>query len=179
VPRTTWIVALLAASCAALLASGCGSSSDTSSAEEWANDLCGAFTTWEGAIRTSASDLQSNPSKDGLQTFADDADQATGDFVDELKGLGKPDTQGGEQAEQELDRLSSELDGELERIKESVEGVSDASEAVSAVSVVSGSLVTMANQVSSTIKQLQQADVDDELKQAFSSAESCQALQSS
>jgi hypothetical protein len=179
VPRTTWIGALLAASCAALLASGCGSSSDTSSAEEWANKLCGAFTTWEGAIRTSASDLQSNPSKDGLQTFADEADQATGDFVDELKGLGKPDTQGGEQAEQELDQLSSELDGELEKIKQSVEGVTDASGAASAVSVVSGSLVTMANQVSSTVKQLQQADVADELKQAFSSAESCQSLQSS
>ena len=174
-PRTTWIGALLAASCAALLASGCGSSSDTSSAEEWANKLCGAFTTWEGAIRSSASDLQSNPSKDGLQTFADDADQATSSFLDELKGLGKPDTQGGEQAKQELDQLSSELNSEVEKIKQSAEGVSDLSGAASAVSVVSGSLVTMGNQVSSTVKQLQQADVDDELKQAFSSAESCQS----
>jgi hypothetical protein len=178
VPRITWIGALFAA-CVALLASGCGSSSDTSSAEEWANKLCGAFTTWEGAIRTSASDLQGNASKDGLETFVDDVDQATSDFVDDLKGLGKPDTRGGDQAEQELDQLSSVLDGELDKIKESVEGVSDANGVLSAVPVVSGSLVTMANQVSSTITQLRQADVADEFKQAFSSAESCQALQSS
>src|SRR6266511_2623682 len=64
---------------AALLA-GCGSSSSTTSTEDWANSLCSAITTFTSSVKTSTDSLKSgNLSKDGLQSSADEIKSAGGD----------------------------------------------------------------------------------------------------
>jgi hypothetical protein len=182
VSKSKWIGLLSVAACAALLASGCGGGgggSDTTSPEDWANGVCKALTTWRDSIQSSAKELQSTPSKAGLQSFADNMSTATNDLVDDVKGLGKPDTEGGDKAKEATDTLSDQLDGDVDKIQSATKGVNGASEALTAASTVTATLATMGNQVTAAVSQLQAADVGNELEDAFSNAESCKALSSS
>ena len=176
-----WIALLSIAACAALLASGCGGGggSDTTSPEDWANGICKALTSCRDSIQSSAKDLQSTPSKAGLQSFADNMSTATNDLVDDVKGLGKPDTEGGEKSKEAVDTLSDQLDGDVTKIQDATKDVNGESEALTAASTVTATLATMGNQVTAAVSQLQAADVGNELEDAFSNAESCKALSSS
>ncbi len=162
----------------AVLAGGCGGGDDTSATADWANDVCSAITTWTGSISAAATSIQSNPSKGGLESVAGDVKESTQTFADDLKGLGKPDTEAGQKAKDSLDSLADELESSVDQIESSVQDAQGASGLLSAVSVVSAALVTMGNEVSSTFQQLEQLDAQGELEDAFKQADSCSALQS-
>jgi hypothetical protein len=163
---------------ALVLAAGCGGSddSDTSATDQWADDLCSAITTWTGAISSATQELKSNPSKDGLQSAADEAKSATETFSDDLKGLGKPDTEAGQQAKDELDQLSSELSDEAQKLEAATQDVSGVSGLASAVTSVTGTLTTMGSQLSSAFSDLQSLDAKGELESALEQSSSCQSL---
>jgi ABC-type transporter Mla subunit MlaD len=170
------VVALLAAS----FASGCGGGDGgDSSATEWAGDVCSAITTWKDSITSTADSLKGgNLSEDALRSAADDVESATSDFVDDVRGLGKPDTDAGEQAKESLDQLADEADQNLSAIKSAVDNASGVSGAVAAVSAISAALSTMGNQLSSTFNELEQLDSGGELETAFKEADSCKQLES-
>ena len=71
----------------ALLAAGCGSSSDASDATpttEWADGLCSSITTWQSAITSIIDTLKAGGlTKDSLTAAVDDAEEATKNFTDE------------------------------------------------------------------------------------------------
>ncbi len=96
-----------------------------------------------------------------------------------MKGLGKPDTEGGDKAKTAIDTLSDELDGDVTKIKDATKDVNGANEALTAASTVTATLATMGTQVTTAVSQLQAADVGHELEDAFQNAESCKALNSS
>jgi hypothetical protein len=170
------VVALLAA----FLASGCGGGDGgDSSATEWAGSVCSAITTWKDSITSTADSLKGgNLSEDALKSAADDVESATSDFVDDVRGLGKPDTDAGEQAKESLDQLADEADQNLSAIKSAVDNASGVSGAVAAVTAISSALSTMGNQLSSTFTELEQLDAGGELESAFKEADSCKTLQS-
>ena len=95
-----------------------------------------------------------------------------------MRGLGKPDTDAGEQAKESLDQLADEADQNLSAIKSAVDDASGVSGAVAAVTAISAALSTMGNQLSSTFNELKQLDAGGELQSAFNEADSCKTLQS-
>jgi uncharacterized protein YoxC len=175
-----WLAWVVVALLAAFLASGCGGDGgDESSATEWADDVCSAITTWKDSITSTADSLRGgNLSEDALRSAADDVESATSDFVDDVRGLGKPDTDAGEKAKESLDQLADDADENLSAIQSAVDDVSDVSGAVAAVTTISSTLSTMGNQLSSTFTELEQLDAGGELETAFKEADSCKELQS-
>ena len=171
----------------ALLAAGCGGdgngnggSDETVSPTDWANDLCGAITTWTGSLTSATEAVRGgNVSKESLQSAADDVESATKRFTDELDDLGKPDIEAGQQAKDLLDGLKDDLSADLQEIENTVDGVSGLNEVVSAVSAVGGTLQKMGRQVSSTVQELDQLDASNELEEAFQEADNCSELRSS
>ena len=94
---------------------------------------------------------------------------ATDTLESDLKDLGKPNTEAGEQAKTSIDQLSSDLTTDVDSIKTAVDGVSDVNSAITAAATVTMALTTMKNQVTSTYTNLKQLDSKGELQTAFSS----------
>ena len=84
----------------AMVAAGCGGSkSETTPTEKWAGDLCSAVGTWRTSITSIASSVQTNGvTKDSLTNALERAKSDTKKLTDDLKGLGRPNTQAGKEA---------------------------------------------------------------------------------
>jgi len=181
--RLTLLAAVVSA--VALIASGCGSSdnsssSDTSPTAEWANSLCTVLLSWTSAMSSIGDSLKSGGlSKEGLTSAADDVKSANEDLVAGLSGLGKPETEAGQEAKDSLDKLSEDLKANMQKIEDAVDGVSDLTGVLSAAPVVIATVTTMGSQVSSTLTGLEQLDAKGELKDAFEQSSACKDLTSS
>src|SRR5882757_8428282 len=115
-PQARVSLAIMRATATGARAAGCGSSSssDTMSATDWADGVCGAFVTWKSDITTIGNTLKSGtPTKATLQDAANQAEKDTQTLADSLKSLGKPNTQSGPQAQDAVNELHTQLtDGE-------------------------------------------------------------------
>jgi phage-related protein len=161
------------------LAAGCGSdkSSGTVSTTDWANSLCSAVTTWTSSVKSAGDSLKGgNVSQDALKSAADDVTSATDTFADDLRGLGKPDTEAGQQAKASVQKLSDELKSDLQDIKSTVDEASGVSGTLNAVTAASGKVSAMGTQVQSTFSDLEQLDAKGELENAFQQADACSSL---
>ncbi len=173
--RVLSLAALLAVG---VLAAGCGSD-EPSSPADWADGVCTAITSWTDSVKSAADPIKSGDiSEDSLQSAADDVKSATDTLESDLEGLGKPDTEAGQQAKDSLDQLSSDLSTETDTIESAVEDVSGLSDIAGAVTTVSTTLATMQTQITSAYTSLTQLDAKGELKSAFQDASSCQQLTS-
>jgi uncharacterized protein YoxC len=170
------VVLLLAAS----LAAGCGGDDGGgggSSATEWADELCTAITDWTESITSATESITGGePSEESLRNAVDDIAESTSDFVDEVKGLGAPDTEAGDEAKETVDQLADDVDGEIEKIRSAAENASGVSGVLEAFSTITGALSTMGQQVASGFSDLEQLDPQGELENAFEDADSCQDL---
>ncbi len=168
-------VALVA--CVALAASACGGDDNESASTQWAGDLCTAINTWRDSIATTASTLTSNPTRAGLEQAAADAEETTKTLIDTVKGLGAPDTTSGEEARAAVESLGTSLQSDVDKIEQAVEGVSDVQGLVGAVSTVTATVANISSQLSSSLDDLGALrDADDELRQSFEDAESCDGV---
>lgn len=166
------------------LATGCGSGGSSSTttttgataAADWADGFCTAVTSWEDELNTIGKDLRSSPSKDGLQQAADGVKSANQKLSDDLKALGTPDTESGQQVKQSVDDLSTTLNNELTTIEDAAKNASGISGLASAASTIGTSLKTMGTAVSSTLTTIDNADATGEMKTAFDQASSCSDL---
>jgi hypothetical protein len=160
-------------------AAGCGRRSKPSSTVDWANGVCTAITTWTGSLSATASTLeQSSLDRHSLESAAGDVRDATRTLADDLRALGKPDTQAGQAAQQSLDDLSAQADANVETIRNAVDGASGVGGALGAVSTVGSTLATMGRQVRAAYAQLSRLDPGGELRSAFRQADACAALRS-
>ena len=71
------------------------------SAEEWADGVCTALTTWTADLETAAEPLGdvSSLSGDSIRQAADDVKVATETLTESLRSLGRPDTESGEEVQ--------------------------------------------------------------------------------
>jgi ATP-dependent exoDNAse (exonuclease V) beta subunit len=164
----------------ALLAAGCGGDGnggdETLSTTEWAEGLCSSITTWTESLQSAAEPLTGgNLSEEALQEAADDVESSTETFTEDLKDLGTPDTEAGQEAKDLLDGLDEELDDDLQQIQSAAENAS-AGNILTTVSTVSATLGEMAQQISATFQELDQLDASNELEQAFEEADSCDEI---
>lgn len=173
-PARLILAAFLA--CLALVAAGCGSKKQPT-ATQWANDFCSAVSTWRDSLNSAKDKVTSGSiSKDSIKSAADDAKSATDTFTKTVRDLGKPPTQSGDQAQQEVNHLSDQIDAGTNKIKDTVQNVSGISGALNAASTVTSTLATMSSQVQTTYENLRQLDPKGELQDAFHQADACQNL---
>jgi len=174
------IVLLPLIAAVAMLAAGCGKSSKPETANDWASSFCSSVTTWKDSVQSAASPLKSgNITKDSVQTAFNDFKSATDTFVKSIKDLGKPPTDAGDQAKQNVDSLSTQVDDGVQSIQNSVKGITDVTTALAAATSVSSTLSSMTSAVQQTYQQLQQLDPKGELATAFQNADSCKSLKTS
>src|SRR6185295_17528994 len=107
--RRSLVVASLVAM---LVASGCGGSgggSSESATETWANGVCSSLNTWKTSVtQAGASITGGNMSQDQVTSAVNDVKDATSKLSSDLKGLGRPDTESGQQAQEALTKLSGQ-----------------------------------------------------------------------
>jgi len=179
---TTRLAALAAVLAAVLLASGCGSggkssSSDTKPAEDWANSVCSAITTWTSSVRKTGNDLRSGSvNKSSLSSAVNEFQQSTKQLADDLKGLGRPDTASGQKAQQSVDKLAGEIQSDADKIKSEVKGASGVAGYQKALANVGVTLTQMGEQVTNTFGELGNLDAKGELESAFKKADKCSSL---
>jgi methyl-accepting chemotaxis protein len=163
------------------VAAGCGGDDDADPTAAWASDFCSAITGWTDELEGITSDFTdaSNLSQEGLQSAAEDARTATQDLVDELRGLGAPPTESGDEIESTLDDLSTTLEQETTEIEQTAEGVSNLTELPDAIQDISGSLAAMATAFSSALTAIQESDARGELQTALEDSPECADISSS
>jgi chromosome segregation ATPase len=169
----------------ALVLAGCGSSNKESSEEAaaaaWANDFCGALTTWKesvGSIRATLQDTE-QLSKAKLEQAASDLSDANAKLADEMRSLETPPKVAGPEAKSAVQELRNKLQASASQIRSAATGVSSAQEAVQAVGVASGAVQTMSSDISSTLTTLESLDGAETWQKAFTDSESCQSVSKS
>jgi chromosome segregation ATPase len=165
---------LLAAGLVAVaLLTGCGGD-DEPAAVGWADDLCSSVSEWRTSVTETTDALREGPTQaDDLREAGEELEAATEDLVDDLRGLGRPETESGEQAEAALDELADSVDRNLDAVRSAVEDVGDLSAALEAATAVTAALSELQEALSSTVDELRQLDPGGELEEAFGEAESC------
>ena len=171
---------------AAIVAAGCGGGSSSSSgtgtessataADDWANSVCEAFVAWNNSVTDAGQGIRDNPSEEGIRTAGEQIQSATQTLADDLRGLGRPDTETGQQAKDTIDQLATNLDTSLQKISDAMDSASGTAGAVTAASTIGTSLVEMADHVSTAFQQLQEIDAQGELQSAFEQGDSCAGL---
>ena len=162
---------LVVASLIALVALPACGGSDESSAESWANDVCGHAVEWRDDVRDEVDEFQQNPDISQLGSTIDDVVSATQEFVSDLKNIGVPDAPSGEEAQAEVEQLADSLDARVQRVQGAV-----ATGGVAAIQ-------SAADEISGGIEDVKQTAasvgaLSDELRQGVEDADSCQELRS-
>jgi hypothetical protein len=159
---------------------GGGKKTDTTSASvQWASSVCSAFTDW----KTSLQDIKTNLTAGGLSSLSDatlrqaerKANDATNTLTRTLKNLGAPNTTGGAAAKASLDTLEASLSESMSTIEAAVPRNPSPADLMSALPTVTGQVTKMANDLTTAVDSLKQADPGGELQKAFHDAPSCSA----
>lgn len=165
----------------ALVAAGCGGgdeSSSTSPADEWAGGFCSALTTWTDSLKSVTEQFASPSSltQDGLTDAANDVKSSTKSLVDDLRGLGPPDTDSGEAVKTSVDELSTTLENEVAKIEDAAQGVSGLTDLPGAITSITASLSAMGSAFASTLQAIESADVQGELRTALEDSPACAGI---
>lgn len=164
----------------ALVTAGCGGSDEpeASATVAWADDFCGAVSSWTDSLKAIGEQFTdlSNLNQSSLEEAANDAREATDEFVGELKGLGAPDTESGQEAKETVDQLAKELEAGVGELEQTVEGIQGITGIPSAISSLTSTLTSMSQAVSEALSTLESGDAKDELESAFRQAPACDDL---
>jgi len=161
----------------ALVAAGCGGSSDKKANEAYANGVCSAVSAWEQQVKAIATDFSSGISKASLQGKVTQVEAATKTLVSDIKAVPPPNTSQGQAAKQQLDQLSTDATTTIDAAKTSI----DALPASPSVGQMTGVALTLAPQVKSLIDAGKSAlgtlkDAGGSLADAFKGSKTCQGL---
>jgi methyl-accepting chemotaxis protein len=169
----------------AVAAAGCGGGDESTSeatgatpAAEWADGFCTAITTWTDELEglkgqfTSLSSL----SEEGLRTAADDLQASTEQLVSDIRGLGAPDTESGQEVKAALDEFASTVETQLADIETAVSGASGITGIASAAQDVLASLSAMTDAFSSALTTISDADAKQELEDALQASPACDEI---
>jgi hypothetical protein len=169
------ILALIAT--LAMLAAGCGSSSDTKANEAYANSVCSAIGSWQQEIKGIATDFSGGVSLASLQTKVTQAEAATKTLVSQIKAVSPPDTSQGQAAKQQLDQLTTDINNTVDAASTALAEV----QANPSAAAVSATVATLAPQVQSLASETNSAistlkSAGGSLASAFKSTDSCKSL---
>ena len=185
--RRNWFVAAVVLGIVAIVVAAVvmrATEDEPQSAAEWADSVCTSLGDWRESI-SGLADVSGEPlTADTLRDRLDEADSATTQLITDLRDLGAPDLEAGDDVEEDLNDAAAELESRFEDLRESAEAAADApaSEFLSQLAALASDFAALQTAIGTVVTTLQNADVAEEAKaeldQAFSSAPSCQALES-
>jgi hypothetical protein len=160
---------------------GCGGDDNGSSAastEEWAEGYCAAIVDWLGELEQATGELRDfrSLSQEAFDEAGSDIRSATEDLTTELRGLGAPDTDFGEEARQTVDTFATSAEADLADIEQSVEDVFGGTSISDAIVSVTAALTSINKAYTAMFDSLRKIDREKELQTALEGAESCDDL---
>ena len=183
--RRNWFIAAVVIGIAAIVIAAIAmrlSDDGPPTTEEWAGEVCTSLSDWRDSI-TSLADVTGEPlTADTLRDKLGDAEDATADLVTQLRELGPPDLEAGDELQQQLDESAEELESSFDALRDSAEAAADAppSEFLQQLAGLASDFAALQTAISTTVTSLQNANVGEEskaeLEQAFADAPSCQSL---
>jgi hypothetical protein len=154
------------------------------STAEWADSVCTSLADWRGSISALADTGGEPPTVDTLRDGLDEAESATTTLVTDLRDLGPPDLETGDDVEEALDDAVAGLEESFDDVRSAAEDATEAedqTEFLGALAELADDFAALARQVGDIVATLQSAslfgEASDELEQAFAGSESCQSLQ--
>jgi hypothetical protein len=162
--------------------SACGGDegSDTTSPTEWADSLCTDLSQWQSSVAEIAASFEGGTlSQQQVQNAANDFGDATEMLVGNLQDLGRPDTDAGQEAQDAVNRLADELQTGIGEVDRAASGVSSAADVPQAAAAAGAVFMTMGNELSTTMTDLEQLEPQGELKSALEQSDACNDLTSS
>ena len=184
--RRNWFIAAIVIGVAAIVIAAVAmrlSDDEPPTTAEWTESVCSSLVDWRESI-TSLADVSGEPlTADSLRDRLDDANAATSDLVAELRDLGPPDLEAGDELQEQLDESVGELESSFDALKESAEDAADApaGEFLQELAGLASDFAALQDTIGSTVSTLENANVADEskaeLQRAFADAPSCQSLQ--
>jgi hypothetical protein len=154
------------------------------STAEWADSVCTSLADWRSSIAALA-DIGGEPlTADTLRDRLDGAESATTDLVTELRDLGPPDLDAGDDVEQALDDAVAGLEASDDDVHSAAEDATEAenqTEFLGALAELADDFAALVQLAGDIVATLQSAslfgDASAELEQAFADSTSCQSLQ--
>ena len=185
--RRNWFIAAVVIGIAAIviaaIAMRLSDDDGPQTTEEWASEVCTSLSDWRDSI-TSLAEISGEPlTADTLRDKVGEAEDATSDLVTQLRDLGRPDLEEGDELQQRLDESAEELESRFDDLKESAEAAADApaSELLQQLAGLASDFAALQTAISATVSSLEKANIAEdskaELQQAFADAPSCQSLQ--
>lgn len=114
--------------------------------------------------------------KGKLDAAANDVQTATKKLADDLKALGKPDTESGQEVKNSIDKLSASLQNNVSKIETATKNASGISGLASAAVTASGCDDGDAAALTSTLQTIDNASVKGDLKNSFDQAGACKGV---
>jgi ABC-type glycerol-3-phosphate transport system substrate-binding protein len=161
----------------ALVAAGCGGSSDKKANEAYANSVCSAVAAWEQQVKTIATTFSGPISKTTLDAKIAQVKTETKKLVSQIKAVPPPNTSDGKAAKQQLDQLSTQVNTTITNAQSAVSQIpanASAVEVASALIPLAPQVQSLATSAQTTLKSLQSAK--GSLASAFKSTSSCKNL---
>jgi hypothetical protein len=160
------------------LAAGCGG--DDAGAEAWAGDVCLSVQEWRENLTSLAVDAQvEGLSAESIRTAIDGGVEATQRLRGQLDDLGPPDTEAGDEIEQELDELADQVIEQVEAAQAEAEALPEdqsVPELLESLTSIAGELQSVVGEVEATFTDIQELEPGSELEDGFENAEACQNL---
>lgn len=184
--RRGWLIAAVVIGLAAIVIAAVAmrlSDDGPPSTQEWADEVCTSLADWQSSIAEIATVSGEQLTGDLVRDRLSEAEDATSDFVAELRDLGPPDLESGDDLEAELDEATADLESSFDALRESAESAADApaSQLLGSLAALAKAFAALQAAIGQTVTTLQNADVAEEsraeLQQAFADAPSCQSLQ--
>jgi hypothetical protein len=188
--RRSWLIAaivlvIVAIVAAVAIAKSRDDSKGNPNAAAWADSACTSISDWKSSITSLADVSGGSLTKDSLQQKLEDADTATQKLVSDLKDLGPPDLEAGDQLKQQLNSDADNLQSSYDSLKSQAQEALNASSAsafLSALAALATPFQDLVNQINTTLDDLRSAnvgaDAKAELQSAFDDSQSCQNLKS-
>lgn len=184
--RWTWVIGALAVIAAVVVVAVLAmrlTSDDTDDLEAWAGSVCTSVVDWRTSI-VELVDAGGSLSVETLRERVDDAEAATEDLISDVRDLGAPDVESGDELQAELDATVESLETEYERLKAQAEDAFDAdspTELLQELASLAPRFQALLNGAATLLDDLERApdvaeETREELSAAFENADSCREL---
>jgi hypothetical protein len=184
--RRNWFIAAVVIGIAAIviaaIAMRLSDDDGPQTTEEWAGEVCTSLSDWRDSITSLADVGGETLTADTLRDKLGEGEDATTELVTQLRDLGPPDLEEGEELQRQLGESAEELESSFDDLKESAQVAADAppSEFLQQLAGLASDFAALQTAISTTVTSLQNANVAEdskaELQQAFADAPSCQSL---
>jgi hypothetical protein len=187
--RRNWFIAAAVVGVAAIVVAAVAmrlsddGSDEPQSTTVWADSVCTDLSDWRDSITSLADVSGETLTPDVLREKLDQADSATTTLVSDLRDLGPPDLQAGDELRQELQSSVDDLESSYDDLKSAANDAAEASgtEFLQQLAGLATQFSSFVTALESTVDTLRNANVAEdskaELQQAFDDASSCQSLQ--